>query len=179
MADISVQDTAATAREVLTSLRFWVLTGAYGLALLGSAVVFAPQIAYLVSQGYGSLLAASLARALGLTSSPGRFFLNLLSACVLPQTVLAGTLLVQAAGILVLILAPSALWLWLYVLLYGWFCPGRTPHWESSPTRERASRSMRKDVRPFPRTCVYEKEKARRLLHQTKGTRKQCITPIC
>lgn len=113
------RETSSTTREALISLRFWVLTGAYSLALIGSAVVFAHQIAYLVSRGYGALLAATMAGALGLASLPGRFFLNLLSARVLPQTVLAGTLLVQAAGILVLILAPSAPWLWLYVLLYG------------------------------------------------------------
>jgi MFS family permease len=86
---------------------------------LGSAVVFAHQIAYLVSRGYGSLLAAMLAGALGLASLPGRFFLNLLSRRILAQTVLIGTLLVQASGALVLILAPDARWLLLYVLLYG------------------------------------------------------------
>lgn len=117
--DVSGQDTSATAHEALTSLRFWILTGAYGLALLGNTVVFAHQIAYLVSRGYSGLLAATMAGALGLASLPGRFFLNLLSARVLPQTVLAGTLFVQAVGILVLILAPSTFWLWLSVLLYG------------------------------------------------------------
>jgi MFS family permease len=110
---------SSTARQALASLRFWVLTGAYALALLGSAVVFAHQIAYLVSRGYGSLLAATVAGALGLASLPGRLFLNLLSARVFPQTVLAGTLLVQAIGLLVLLLAPSAPWLLLYILLYG------------------------------------------------------------
>lgn len=114
-----VQEMSSTTREALASFRFWVLTGAYALALLGSAIVFAHQIAYLVSRGYGSLLAATVAGALGLASLPGRLFLNLLSARVLPQTVLAGTLLVQAMGILVLIVAPGAPWLWLYVLLYG------------------------------------------------------------
>lgn len=114
-----MQETSSTTREALVSLRFWVLTGAYGLALVGSAVVFAHQIAYLVSRGYGSLLAASLAGALGLASLPGRFFLNLLSARIFPQTVLAGTLLVQAGGLLVLIWAPNAWWLLLYILLYG------------------------------------------------------------
>jgi MFS family permease len=116
--DLLRQD-SSTARQALGSLRFWILTGAYALALLGSAVVFAHQIAYLVSRGYGSLLAATVAGALGLASLPGRFFLNLLSARILPQTVLVGTMLVQASGILVLILAPSAPWLLLYILLYG------------------------------------------------------------
>ena len=110
---------ASPARQALASAHFWLLTAAYALALLGSAVVSAHQIAYLVSQGYGALLAATLAGALGLASLPGRFFLNLLSARVLPQTVLVGTLMAQAAGILVLILAPNVVWLWLYVLLYG------------------------------------------------------------
>lgn len=117
--EASRQDISATAREALVSFRFWVLTGAYALALVGSAVVFAHQIAYLVSRGYGSFLAAAVAGALGLASLPGRLFLNLLSARVLPQTVLAGTLLVQAGGLLMLILAPSAPWLLVYVLLYG------------------------------------------------------------
>ncbi|HVU70954.1 MAG TPA: MFS transporter [Ktedonobacteraceae bacterium] len=112
-------EASVTTREALANLRFWVLTGAYGLALVGSAVVFAHQIAYLVSRGYGALLAATVAGALGLASLPGRFFLNLLSARVLPQTVLAGTLLVQAAGTVMLILAPGAPWLLVYVLLYG------------------------------------------------------------
>jgi cyanate permease len=115
----SPSEDASAARQALTSVRFWLLTAAYALALLGSAVVFAHQIAYLASRGYGALLAATLAGALGLASLPGRFFLNLLSARALPQTVLVGTLLVQAAGILVLILAPDAAWLWVYVLLYG------------------------------------------------------------
>jgi MFS family permease len=113
------QEASSTTREALVSFRFWVLTGAYSLALVGSAVVFAHQIAYLVSRGYGTLLAATVAGALGLASLPGRLFLGLLSARVLPQSVLAGTLLVQAAGLLMLILAPSAPWLLLYVLLYG------------------------------------------------------------
>lgn len=115
----SIPEASVTTREALVSLRFWLLTGAYGLALVGSAVVFAHQIAYLVSRGYGALLAATVAGALGLASLPGRFFLNLLSARVLPQTVLAGTLLVQAAGTMMLILAPSAAFLLVYVLLYG------------------------------------------------------------
>lgn len=112
-------EASSTTRQALLSRHFWLLTAAYALALLGGAVVFAHQIAYLVSRGYGALLAATLAGALGLASLPGRFFLNLLSARILPQTVLVGTLLVQAGGILVLILAPSVVWLWLYVLLYG------------------------------------------------------------
>jgi MFS family permease len=112
-------ESSITTREALGSLRFWVLTWAYGLALVGSAVVSAHQIAYLVSRDYGGFLAATVAGSLGLASLPGRFFLNLLSARVPPQTVLAGTLLVQAAGTLMLILAPSAPWLLVYVVLYG------------------------------------------------------------
>lgn len=115
----SSAEQAATARQALASVRFWLLTAAYALALLGSAVVSAHQIAYLVSRGYGAILAATMAGAIGLASLPGRFFLNLLSARIWSQTVLIGTLVVQAAGILVLILAPNVLWLWLYVLLYG------------------------------------------------------------
>lgn len=113
------EEISSTPREALFSLRFWLLTAAYALALVGSAVVFAHQIAYLISRGYGDLLAATVAGALGLASLPGRFFLNVLSARILPQTVLAATLLVQAAGVLVLILAPSVPWLLVYVLLYG------------------------------------------------------------
>lgn len=119
MPGASQPEAASTAQEALFSLRFWILTAAYALALVGSAVVFAHQIAYLVSRGYGDLLAATVAGGLGLASLPGRFFLNALSARVLPQRVLAATLLVQAAGLLVLVLAPSAPWLLLYVLLYG------------------------------------------------------------
>lgn len=114
-----LQEDSSTTRQALISLRFWMLTGAYALALLGSVVVLAHQIAYLVSRGYGSLLAATVAGALGLTSLLGRFCLNLLSRRISAQTALVGTLFIQAIGILVLILAPDAWWLLLYVLLYG------------------------------------------------------------
>lgn len=113
------QDFSATTRQACASLSFWILTGAYALALLGSAVVSAHQIAYLVNRGYSSLLAATVAGAIGLASLPGRFFLNMLSRRVLPQTVLAWTMLLQAGGALVLILASDAQWLLVYVLFYG------------------------------------------------------------
>ena len=57
---------------------------------------------------------------LGLASLPGRYVFNILSSRISPQKLLTLSVVVQAAGIAVLVLAGSSLaWLILYVLIYG------------------------------------------------------------
>ena len=106
-------------RQALRSLPFWTLTGSFSLALLGNAVLFTHQVAYLITHGYGAVLAATLAGGVGLASLPGRLFLNLLSERLSPQRLLACCHLLQAGGVVALILAPSLSWVLVYVLLYG------------------------------------------------------------
>jgi MFS family permease len=56
---------------------------------------------------------------LGLVSLPGRYLFNMLSQRMSAQTLLTVSIVAQAAGIVVLVLAPSLLWVICYVLLYG------------------------------------------------------------
>lgn len=73
----------------------------------------------MIERGYNSVLAAALAGGLGLVSLPGRFVLNLLSERIAPQKLLGYCLIIQALGVMALILASSVSWLVVYVVLYG------------------------------------------------------------
>jgi MFS family permease len=108
-----------SARQALYTRSFWMLTAALALAMLSNAVVIVHQIAYLITQGETPLLAATFAGGLGLASFPGRFGLSILSTRMTSRTLLAISLLVQAIGLLLLILMPVMPWVLLYILLYG------------------------------------------------------------
>jgi MFS family permease len=98
---------------------FWLITASLSLVTLGSTVVFVHQVAFLIGRGYDPILAATLSGMLGLVSLPGRYLFNILSQRMSAQTLLTGSIVVQATGIAVLVLAPSLLWVICYVLLYG------------------------------------------------------------
>jgi MFS family permease len=108
-----------TLSEALRSPVFWKLTVALSLVMLGSTVVFVHQVAFLIGRGYDAVLAATLSGMLGLVSLPGRYVLNVLSSRVSAQTLLVISVVAQAVGIVVLVLAPSLGWLLLYVVIYG------------------------------------------------------------
>ncbi|WP_169460915.1 MFS transporter [Ktedonobacter racemifer] len=108
-----------TARQALRQRPFWTLTISFAIAMLGNTVLFTHQIAHLIHRGYDPVLAATLAGGLGLASLPGRVGLNLLSERVSPRVLLGLCHVVQALGVVFLILAPSIPWLLVYVLLYG------------------------------------------------------------
>jgi MFS family permease len=110
----------ATLQDALGSPVFWMLTAALALVMLGSTVVFVHQIAFLISRGTNALLAATLAGMLGLASLPARYVFNILSSRISPQKLLTLSVVAQAVGIVVLLLAASSLvWLILYVVIYG------------------------------------------------------------
>ena len=110
----------ATLSEALASPVFWMLTASLALVMLGSTVVFVHQVAFMISRGTDAVLAATLSGMLGLASLPGRYVFNILSGRISPQKLLTLSVVVQAVGIAVLVLAgPSLAWLILYVLLYG------------------------------------------------------------
>jgi MFS family permease len=98
---------------------FWLLTSALSLATLGGTVVLVHQVAFLIGRGYDPVLAATLSGMLGLASLPGRYVFNMLSARMSAQTLLALSVLAQAVGIAILVLAPSLPWLIFYVVIYG------------------------------------------------------------
>ena len=109
----------ATLSEALRRPVFWVLTASLSLVMLGSTVVFVHQVAFLIGRGYDAVLAATLSGMLGLVSLPGRYVLNVLSSRISAQKLLTLSVVAQAAGIVVLVLASSLSWLILYVVVYG------------------------------------------------------------
>jgi MFS family permease len=110
----------ATLPAALGSPVFWVLTASLALVMLGSTVVFVHQVAFMISRGTDAVLAATLSGMLGLASLPGRYIFNVLSSRISPQKLLTLSVVAQAAGIAVLVLASSSLgWLILYVVVYG------------------------------------------------------------
>jgi MFS family permease len=108
-----------TLQEALGSTVFWMLTTSLSLVTLGSTVVFVHQVAFLIGRGYDPILAATLSGMLGLVSLPGRYVFNVLSSRMSAQMLLTISVVAQALGIAVLVLAPTLLWLILYVIIYG------------------------------------------------------------
>jgi cyanate permease len=108
-----------TVQQATRSRAFWSLTFAFGLSMLGNLAILTHQVAHLIHQGYDPLLAATLAGGLGLASFPGRMLISLLSQRIALKPLLIGAHLLQAIGVIPLILAPSVFWLILYVLFFG------------------------------------------------------------
>ena len=98
---------------------FWTLTASLTCITLGGTVIIVNQIAALISRGYDAELAATLVGMLGLASLPGRYAFNVLSERIAAQTLLGIGMIVQAVGVVVLLLAPTVGWLVVYVVLYG------------------------------------------------------------
>lgn len=108
-----------TLRPALGHLAFWSLTAASGLALMGHAVILAHQVPYLIGRGYDPVFAAGVAGLLGIASLPARLVMNLLSNRFGPQSLLAISTALQAAGVLLLLAAGNAVLLWAYIGVYG------------------------------------------------------------
>jgi len=108
-----------TLQEAVRQAAFWTLTAAYALAMLASSVILVHAVAYLIGQGYGGALAATIVGVVGLASLPGRFLLNLLSDRVGPQPLLALCLAAQAIGVVLLLHGASVGWLIAYIIVYG------------------------------------------------------------
>src|SRR6266700_6795938 len=105
--------------QALRNSVFWMLTASLSLVMLGSTVVFVHQVAFMIGRGYDPVLAATLSGMLGLVSLPGRYVLNVLSSRISAQKLLTLSVVAQAVGIVVLVLASSLSWLILYVVVYG------------------------------------------------------------
>jgi MFS family permease len=105
--------------QAVSSPVFWLLTASLSLVMLGSTVVFVHQVAFMIGRGNDAVLAATLSGLLGLVSLPGRFVFNILSARFSPQKLLTLSVVAQAVGIAMLVLASSLGWLILYVVIYG------------------------------------------------------------
>ncbi len=116
-----------TTRQALRSFPFWSLTAAGGIEQLAAMVISGHQIASMISRGFDPLFAAGIAGLIGVASLPGRFLLNQLSDRYEAQRLLALVLGTLGLGVVVLTLASSAIWLYLYVVVYGIAFGARSP----------------------------------------------------
>ena len=103
----------------LRGVTFWMLTVATALANLGFGLVGIHQVAFLIGRGYGLVLAAAVVGAVGLVSLPARVVFSLATDFLSAQRVLAIAITAEGCGIALLVLARSAAWLLLYVLVFG------------------------------------------------------------
>jgi len=108
-----------TLREAVRHLPFWTIALAYFVGLLGSNVLFAHQVAYMIDRGQNSTTAATLAGLLGLASLPGRVVFNILSDRYRSIVLLAISQSILAFGVVVLALANTIGWLLVYIVIYG------------------------------------------------------------
>ena len=111
-----------TLRQALATPTFWRLGAAFCLGLMAAGAVHAHQVAFFQDVGYSLESAATITGiSLGM-SMAGRFLAGWVSEHVRhPHTILAGCLVMQAAGIGVLLLLESlGFWaLALFVSLFG------------------------------------------------------------
>ncbi len=106
-------------KRALRRLPFWTLTLTNLVAQLGSNVLSAHQIAYMIDRGQDSSVAALLAGMVGVASLPGRYVFNALSDRFRSQRLLGICQGVLALGVVLLALARSTGWLVAYLIVYG------------------------------------------------------------
>src|SRR5579884_1265683 len=116
---MSQSSVGMTTRQALRCAPFWILTAAGSIEQLAAMVISGHQIASMISRGFDPLFAASIAGLIGVASLPGRFLLNQLSDRYEAQRLLALVLGTLGLGVVVLTLASSAIWMYLYVVVYG------------------------------------------------------------
>ena len=121
----SAEDAATTpltgvgVRRAMHRLPFWTLTLTNFVALLGSNVLFAHQVAYMIDRGQNPGVAATLAGLVGVASLPGRYVFNTMSDRFPSQRLLGMCQLTLALGVALLALGSSTAVLLAYVLVYG------------------------------------------------------------
>ena len=115
----SVEREGLRLRPALATGAFWALTASSGLGLLAHSVLLAHQVPYLIGRGFDPVFAAGAAGLLGLASLPSRVVMNLLGDWLGPRTLLAISGALQAAGVVLLIVAATPALIWLYIAVYG------------------------------------------------------------
>jgi MFS family permease len=108
-----------TARKALTTRTFWLLALAYSIYFMGLNAVILHVVPFLQSVNLEPATAAFLATALAIISNVGRVGYGYLGDRIPRKHAFAITFLSQALGLTVVLFAPSALALGLFVLLYG------------------------------------------------------------
>lgn len=118
-ADAAAESRGTTARGAAATPAFWLLTLAGSAGLFAAFALQVHQVPYMIAQGLDPVLAASIAGIIGLVSIPGRFVLNVLSQRLAGQALLAGSLALMTAAVVVLLLARSTPLFVTYAVLYG------------------------------------------------------------
>src|SRR5579864_327513 len=106
-------------RHALRRGPFWTLTLSNCIALMGSNVLFAHQVAYMIGRGQNPTVAAALAGMVGLASLPGRYIFNIMSDRFPSQLLLGICQAVLGLGVVLLTVASSIGWLIAYIIVYG------------------------------------------------------------
>lgn len=108
-----------TTRQALQSSTFWWITAAFFLNTLGAAVLFVHLVPYLIDRGFEPGLASATTGLIGALALPGRLVFTPLGDRLPRQQVTALLFALQALALLVLLLAPGALGVYGFVLLFG------------------------------------------------------------
>ena len=121
---LEADDTAAaapslSAREVLRSAGFRALTAAFSLAMLASNAIRVHFVPFLLDQGVTSSLAATDAGAIGAARVLGRLFFAPFTERFSLRLLTAGTFMLQALALVLLLTVRAAWGIWLFVLLFG------------------------------------------------------------
>jgi MFS family permease len=111
--------TGVGVRNAMRRLPFWTLTLTNLVAQLGSNVLFAHQVAYMIDRGQDPAVAAMLAGLVGVASLPGRYVFNAMSDRFHSQVLLGICQTVLALGVVLLALGSSTGWLIAYLIVYG------------------------------------------------------------
>ncbi|HEX2171011.1 MAG TPA: MFS transporter [Dehalococcoidia bacterium] len=120
-----------TIRDAVRSPNFWILTGAFFLEQLAAMVVLVHMVPFMIDKGAGRgftpELAAAIGGLVGVASLPGRFVLSHLSDRIHRQGMLAGVLILEAVGLVILIAAGEPLLLYAFAIVYGLPYGARSP----------------------------------------------------
>jgi predicted MFS family arabinose efflux permease len=110
---------AAGLRAVIAERRFWGLTTAFALSSLVSVATTVHLIPYLTERHVSPVLAGSILGLVGLMQLPGRIVFGPLRQALDWRWATATVLLVQAAALVVLAVAPGTAPLMLFACLFG------------------------------------------------------------
>ncbi len=117
-----VEEVEFTVRQAIRDRIFWIATVHMTLRGMVSPVVIAHTVPMLTDRGIDPMVAAAAMGAFVLMTFPGRMLFGWLGDRVrvrqLKYMVILGTLL-EALGLFILVRATSTIWVWVYLVVYG------------------------------------------------------------
>lgn len=110
---------AITLRDALRQPVFWWTSAAFVLANFSTLAIFVHLVPYLISEGFSSAFAASMAGIAGIMAMPGRLIFTPLGEFIRRQYVAALIFGLIALGLAILLLLDSRLGAIIFVVLFG------------------------------------------------------------